>query len=105
MADERIDPEAKADVPERAYVRKDRVARLQRILPVVAVVIVGGFLIAGIGSRGEGRLSPAPLAEVHAMWDLKCSACHTTGTPISANNWLARATGHEKVADAQCQQC
>lgn len=102
------EPKAAAELvkaPPTAYRRRDAVARAQVILPIFAVLAALGFGLTEWLARGEARYSPKPLASVHSQWDNQCAACHATSQPLAANNWFAKATDQDHVADAKCQAC
>jgi Outer membrane cytochrome MtrC/MtrF-like, domains II/IV/Class III cytochrome C family len=105
MAHNENPSEQLADVPPAAHRRRDRIARAQRWMPIVAlsaaaVVWAGEWLW-----HRDARYSPGPLTFVHATWDDRCVACHVSAQPLNANNWTNSILNQSHVADAQCQNC
>src|SRR5437870_4524180 len=94
-----------ADVPPAAHRRRDRIAWAQRWLPVLALAAAA---IVSVGEwlwHGDARYTPGSLANVHAIWDDRCAACHVSSQPLNGNNWTNLVVNHARVADAQCQTC
>src|SRR5262245_35246037 len=73
--------------------------------------VVAGWL-AGL-EWAAGQWSPAPVADVHAAWNGKCSACHVSGVNQRSDGAaialltaaLATEQSRQGAADCRCMAC
>src|SRR5258707_183211 len=105
MAHNENPAEQLADVSPAAHHRRDRIARAQRWLPIVALSAAALVWAGEWLWHGNARYRPGPLASVHATWDDRCVACHVSAQPLNANNWTNAIVNQSHVADTQCQTC
>ncbi len=92
---ERIDREY-YKTPDRFFLWKQRITLL-------ALLLVIGW--CGWGAFDQDRhYSPGPVADVHAMWENNCEACHAPFTPIRNDTWLSSATT-QRLLDGRCIAC
>jgi predicted CXXCH cytochrome family protein len=104
MAHEETNPDALATVPPDRHRFAGPLEQWQFWVPIALVVLAVSWRVVAHCSTavpGSDWHSPGPLADVHAVWDAQCSACHDPGTPVTAANWL-RIT---HAADARCKAC
>src|SRR5687767_14668815 len=73
------------------------------VIAVLAAVVWVAY--AAIGDRGQQLYSRGPVANVHAMWENNCQACHVDFTPISGRAGGIALSGWSNITDAKCQQC
>jgi hypothetical protein len=108
MAMRETGKQRKSRIPPDYFKRADWLTTWKLWLSLAAVVLTVGWWGTGWLSSGEiGRLrySRGPLANVHAMWDAKCSACHQPVTPIDSKSWLASYFGETQASDHKCKTC
>lgn len=94
-----------ADVPATSHRRRDWIACAQVWLPACAVAAAGLFSMVEWVCRGNERYSPGAMANVHAAWDDRCAACHTSLQPLNQHTWAGAVFARVHGADAQCQTC
>jgi hypothetical protein len=76
--------------------------RLAMIAVVVTLAWIGWAVLNG--KAAQLRYSPGPLADVHALWDDRCEACHIPFQPIKATGLPVAAKG-ARPADERCRDC
>lgn len=76
-------------------------------LAVAATTVALAWWLSGFlhSDGGRTRYSRGPVASVHAMWDEKCDACHTSFQPIQGDAWVTALGGDPLGGDLKCQQC
>jgi hypothetical protein len=94
-----------ADVTPGAHRRRDRIARAQRWLPIVALSVAALMWAGEWLWHGNARHTPGRLAFVHATWNDRCVVCHVSAQPLNADNWTNMIVNQSHVADTQCQTC
>jgi predicted CXXCH cytochrome family protein len=99
---------ALAKLPPDAHVRSGFIERWRFRVAVTAVLVLAAWRLLDhslYALPGATWHTPGPVAFVHAPWEADCGACHRPFTPLSDDNWLARATGTRRAADQQCRDC
>src|SRR5688500_18436602 len=78
-------------IGSRDYFRKGTpIERWKFRLTIAALILTGGWLLAGLFKPGYGvdRFSHGELAHAHATWDVQCEACHEPFRPVNQNTWF-----------------
>jgi hypothetical protein len=112
MASRETGKQRAARIPLDYYKRPNRMERRKNALAVLALLLTVGVAGAAwmLRDGGKAYISRGPVASVHAAWENKCEACHTSFQPMSKNSFLSSlfgaATGaHDSAANLQCSQC
>jgi hypothetical protein len=83
--------------------RLDRWRWWLAIIALAATLAWIGWAVVS-GKAAQLHYSPGPLAEVHALWDDQCEACHIPFEPIKATHLPVVAKG-ARPADERCRNC
>lgn len=96
-----------ARIPLDYFKKPDFYAKWKNRLGLGALAITIVWLSAGLLQRGQGemRFSRGPVAQVHAIWDAQCTACHTPFEAISEHNWIATVFGTSGTGSEGCKAC
>jgi Cytochrome c7 and related cytochrome c len=96
-----------AKVPLDYYKRPDALEKWKLWLTAAAAAVTVGWLIVGLfrSDAGESRYSRGPVANVHAVWEDNCNACHAPFTPISGNAWSSGLVDDPHASNQLCSTC
>lgn len=95
-----------ARIPLDYFKQPDRLERWKRYLLGAGVILPTIWLLSGYLESDQGRLrySRGPVADVHAMWDSSCTACHESFTPIK-ETWATSLWGNVQACNQRCETC
>lgn len=92
---------------ELGYVRgASRLDRIKRYLGWVALGLALAWMGSSlVGVQSREIYSRGPLADVHAMWDHQCDACHAGFQPVRNGTVAAWFGSDSSQTDHLCQAC